>query len=149
MIAIAGFRRWLGPCERLIYRLAGPQCVGSMSWQKYAAAVLVFNFVGFIALYALLRLQDHLPLNPQHFPAVPPDLAINTAVSFATNTNWQGYGGESTMSYLTQMLGLARAELRFGRGRHGGVGGHDSRLSRPPDGREAGGCDRSIRTANG
>ncbi|HEY5312452.1 MAG TPA: potassium-transporting ATPase subunit KdpA [Pirellulales bacterium] len=101
-----GLARLLGPCERLLYRLAGPDCARPMTWQAYAAAVLTFNFVGFLALYALLRLQDRLPLNPQHFPAVPADLAMNTAVSFITNTNWQSYGGESTLSYLSQMLGL-------------------------------------------
>ena len=69
--------------------------------------MIAFNAAGFVVLYALMRLQGFLPLNPQHFPAVPPDMAFNTAVSFITNTNWQAYGGETTMSYLTQMLGLA------------------------------------------
>ena len=81
----------------------------------------VFNALGALFVYALQRLQAWLPLNPQAFAAVSPDSAFNTAVSFATNTNWQGYGGESTMSYLTQMLGLDRAELRLGRDRHGGA----------------------------
>src|SRR5262249_33923216 len=72
----------------------------------YAVGVLLFNLVGFLALYALQRLQGGLPFNPQSFPGVPPDLALNTSVSFVTNTNWQAYGGESTMSYLVQMAGL-------------------------------------------
>ena len=70
-------------------------------------AVLLFNFIGFVVVYLLQRLQGVLPLNPQGFAAVSPDSSFNTAVSFASNTNWQGYGGEATMSYLTQMLGLA------------------------------------------
>ena len=77
-----------------------------MGWKTYAVAMLVFNLLGFLAVYALQRLQGVLPLNPQAMGAVSPDSSFNTAVSFATNTNWQGYGGESTMSYLTQMLGL-------------------------------------------
>ena len=77
-----------------------------MGWRQYAVAVLLFNAVGFLAVYALLRLQGVLPLNPQGFPANTPDLAFNTAASFASNTNWQSYGGETTMSYLSQMLGL-------------------------------------------
>ena len=75
--------------------------------------------LGLLAVYALQRLQGVLPLNPQGFAGVTPDSSFNTAVSFATNTNWQGYGGEATMSYLTQMLGLDGAELRLGRDRHG------------------------------
>jgi K+-transporting ATPase ATPase A chain len=77
-----------------------------MSWPKYAASVLLFSLAGLIALYLLQRIQQVLPLNPQSFPGVSSDLSFNTAVSFVTNTNWQGYGGETTMSYLTQMLGL-------------------------------------------
>ena len=77
-----------------------------MDWKRYLSATLWFNALGFVAVYALQRLQDVLPLNPQQMGAVSPDSSFNTAVSFATNTNWQGYGGESTMSYLTQMLGL-------------------------------------------
>ena len=83
---------------------------------------------GLAVVYAMLRLQDVLPLNPQHFAANSPDSAFNTAVSFATNTNWQSYGGETTMSYLSQMLGLTRAELRLGGVRHGGAGRADPRL---------------------
>ena len=101
-----GLDRGLGWLERLIYRLAGVDPQHQMGWKSYAVAVLVFNAIGLVVLYALLRLQHLLPLNPQDFPANTPDSAFNTAVSFATNTNWQGYGGETTMSYLSQMLGL-------------------------------------------
>jgi K+-transporting ATPase ATPase A chain len=94
------------PIERLIYRLAGGQAEGDMSWKTYAIAVLLFNGVGLLAVYLLQRFQAGLPLNPAGLGAVSPDSAWNTAVSFATNTNWQGYGGEVTMSYLTQMLAL-------------------------------------------
>jgi K+-transporting ATPase ATPase A chain len=93
--------------ERVIYRLSGIRADEDMGWRRYALAVLLFNLLGMLAVYALQRLQPWLPLNPQHFGAVSPDASMNTAISFATNTNWQGYGGESTMSYLTQMLGLA------------------------------------------
>ena len=78
-----------------------------MGWKRYALAVMIFNMLGLLVVYALQRLQPWLPLNPQHFAAVSPDSAMNTAISYASNTNWQGYGGESTMSYFTQMLGLA------------------------------------------
>ena len=78
-----------------------------MDWKRYLWATLWFNFIGFVAVYGLQRLQDVLPLNPQKMGAVSADSSFNTAVSFATNTNWQGYGGEATMSYLTQMLGLS------------------------------------------
>jgi potassium-transporting ATPase potassium-binding subunit len=101
-----GLDRVLGWLERLVYRLAGVRPDQEMSWKTYAAAMLVFNFAGLLAVYLLQRLQEGLPLNPQGFGAVSPDSSFNTAVSFATNTNWQGYGGETTMSYLTQMLGL-------------------------------------------
>ncbi len=95
------------PVESALYRLSGVRADEDMSWQRYAAAMLVFNVLGLLVVYLLQRTQQSLPLNPQAFPAVAPDSAMNTAISFATNTNWQGYGGESTMSYLTQMLGLA------------------------------------------
>jgi K+-transporting ATPase ATPase A chain len=98
--------RLLGPIERAIYRLAGVQPHEEMGWKGYALAMLSFNLVGLLALYLLQRLQGLLPLNPEGWTGVGPDLAFNTAVSFATNTNWQSYGGETTMSYLTQMLGL-------------------------------------------
>jgi potassium-transporting ATPase potassium-binding subunit len=93
--------------ERFIYRLCGIRADEDMGWKRYALAVLLFNVLGVLVVYALQRLQPWLPLNPQHFGAVSADSSMNTAISFATNTNWQGYGGESTMSYLTQMLGLA------------------------------------------
>ena len=94
------------PVERLLYRLAGIDPGQEMGWKTYAFAMLLFNMLGIFLLYALQRLQGFLPLNPQGFSAVSPDLAFNTAVSFGSNTNWQNYGGESTMSYLTQMLGM-------------------------------------------
>ncbi len=102
-----GLDKILGPLERLIYRLCGVDPAAEMSWQHYTYAVLAVNFLGLIVVYALLRLQYYLPLNPQHMAGTTPDLAFNTAVSFATNTNWQSYGGEATLSYLSQMLGLA------------------------------------------
>lgn len=96
-----------GGVERLIYRSAGVKPDAEMDWKEYAAALLSFNLLGILVVYALQRLQRWLPLNPMGFGAVAPDSAFNTAVSFSTNTNWQGYGGETTMSYLTQMFGLA------------------------------------------
>jgi len=101
-----GLDRALGWLERLIYRLAGIEATQEMTWKTYASTMLVFNLLGVLAVYGLQRLQGVLPLNPEHLGAVSPDSSFNTAVSFATNTNWQGYGGESTMSYLTQMLAL-------------------------------------------
>ncbi|HTG01448.1 MAG TPA: potassium-transporting ATPase subunit KdpA, partial [Nitrospirota bacterium] len=103
----SGLDRLLGPAERLFYRICGIRPDEEMSWKKYVLSVLVFSAAGFLLLYAIQRLQAFLPLNPQGFPAVSPDLSFNTAVSFVTNTNWQDYGGETTMSYLTQMVGLA------------------------------------------
>src|SRR5262245_35622627 len=99
--------RTLGPLERAIYRVCGVQAQEQMGWKRYAVAMLAFNALGLLVVYALQRLQGWLPLNPQGFGAVDPDSAFNTAASFATNTNWQGYVGEATMSYATQMLGLA------------------------------------------
>lgn len=93
--------------ENVLYRLSGIRADEQMGWRRYAIAMLVFNMAGLVVVYALQRVQQWLPLNPQHFGAVTPDSAINTAISFISNTNWQGYAGESTMSYLTQMLGLA------------------------------------------
>ena len=101
-----GLDRVLGGLERFLYRAAGAQPAQEMGWKTYAAAMLLFNFVGLLAVYLIQRLQGVLPLNPQGLAAVSPDSSFNTAVSFATNTNWQGYGGETTMSYLTQMLAL-------------------------------------------
>ena len=96
-----------GVAERVIYRLCGIDPDEDMGWKRYAIAVLVFNVCGMLAVYAFQRLQQWLPLNPQHFPAASPDLSLNTAISFVTNTNWQAYSGESVMSYLTQMAALA------------------------------------------
>jgi len=96
----------LGPLERGLYRLAGTTEREEQHWTGYAVSLLLFNLLGFLLLYALLRLQGSLPLNPTGMASVPPELAFNTAVSFVTNTNWQNYGGETTMSYLSQMLGL-------------------------------------------
>jgi len=102
-----GSCRFLAPLESLVYRAAGVRPEEEMDWKRYLWGVLWFNLIGFAAVYALQRLQHLLPLNPQKFGAVSADSSFNTAVSFITNTNWQGYGGESTMSYLTQMLGLS------------------------------------------
>ncbi len=97
---------WGRPLERGIYRLAGIDPRAEMGWKRYASAVLAFNIVGIAAVYGLQRVQGWLPLNPAGLGAVSPDSALNTAISFVANTNWQGYAGESTMSYLTQMLAL-------------------------------------------
>jgi len=99
--------RVLGPVERFIYRLSGVKADEEMNWKTYAVAAMLFNFLGLLVVYGLQRFQAALPLNPQGLGAVTSDSSWNTAVSFATNTNWQGYGGEVTMSYLSQMLGLA------------------------------------------
>jgi K+-transporting ATPase ATPase A chain len=101
-----GLNIWLASVEKLIYRVSGIKPEREMSWKAYAIAMMLFNIIGIVFVYALQRLQAHLPLNPNGMPAVSPDLAFNTAISFATNTNWQSYGGETTISYLTQMLGL-------------------------------------------
>ncbi len=97
----------LGPIEKLAYKLGGVDPMEEMSWKRYLWAVLIFNLVGFLSLFALLMAQGALPLNPQHFPGLSWHLAFNTAMSFVTNTNWQAYSGESTMSYFSQMAGLA------------------------------------------
>jgi K+-transporting ATPase ATPase A chain len=106
----AGEHTWLtplfGPLERLIYRCAGIDPAVETDWKRYTAQVLMMSLVGFAVVYMLQRLQGVLPLNPAELAAVAPDSSFNTAVSFATNTNWQGYAGEATMSFLTQMLGL-------------------------------------------
>jgi potassium-transporting ATPase potassium-binding subunit len=107
---MAGERTWLTPflqpVERALYRLAGVDETREQSAYVYTVAMIVFSIAGFLSLYALQRLQNVLPLNPQGFDPVPPDLAFNTSTSFITNTNWQNYSGETTMSHLTQMLGL-------------------------------------------
>jgi len=104
-------RTWLDPvlvpCENLLYRLTGVDPSEEMRWTQYATAMLVFSAATLVLTYVVERLQHLLPLNPQGLPAVAPDLAISTAISFTTNTNWQAYTPETTMSYLTQMLGLA------------------------------------------
>ena len=96
----------LAPAERAIYRISGIDTERDQHWTRYAVAVLTVNAVGWLLLYAILRLQHLLPWNPQGFPPMSPDLAFNTAVSFVTNTNWQSYGGETTLSYFSQMAGL-------------------------------------------
>src|SRR4029077_18905066 len=93
--------RVLGPIERLIYRSTGVDASREMPWTEYAAAVLLFSAVSMLVLYLIQRTQQWLPWNPQEFGPVAPDLAFNTAASFTTNTNWQAYSGESTMSYFT------------------------------------------------
>jgi K+-transporting ATPase ATPase A chain len=107
----AGQRTFLtplvAPVEHFIYRIAGIDARREYGWRRYALAALVVNIIGFVVVYLLQRFQHLLPLNPQGLPAVSADSSFNTAVSFATNTNWQGYAGEATMSYLTQMLGLS------------------------------------------
>jgi K+-transporting ATPase ATPase A chain len=101
-----GLDRVLGPLERLIYRLCDVDPQREVGWKRYALSVLAFNAAGFVFLYLLQRIQPVLPVNPEHLSAVKTDTAFNTAISFTTNTNWQSYGGETTMSYLTQMLGM-------------------------------------------
>ncbi|MBC7995257.1 MAG: potassium-transporting ATPase subunit KdpA [Rhizobacter sp.] len=102
-----GRLRFANRVEGGLYRLCGIQAEAEMGWLRYALALLLFNALGVLAVYALQRLQLWLPLNPQALANVSPDSSFNTAISFATNTNWQGYSGEQTMGYLTQMLGLA------------------------------------------
>src|SRR3989441_6872570 len=106
----ANGRTWVDPVikplERLTYRLMGVDSGKEHDWKQYTLAMLLFSLVSCLFTYAILRLQHLLPLNPQGFGAVSPDLAFNTAVSFTTNTNWQSYGGESTMSYFSQMVAL-------------------------------------------
>jgi K+-transporting ATPase ATPase A chain len=105
-----GERTWLdpvlGPVERLLYRICGVDPAAEQGWKLYTASMLLFNLAGLLLLFALMRLQEFLPFNPRGLSNVPTDLAWNTAVSFTTNTNWQNYGGETTMSYLVQMAGL-------------------------------------------
>ena len=98
--------RLAGPLERLIYRCCRIDREEEMNWKVYAGGLLIFSLAGWLAVYLLQRLQGFLPFNPLGLPGVAPDLAFNTAVSFVTNTNWQAYGGETTLSFLTQMAGL-------------------------------------------
>ncbi|PND37738.1 potassium-transporting ATPase subunit KdpA [Paucibacter aquatile] len=105
-VAAGDLPRWMRRVEAPIYRLAGVNADEGMHWKQYALGLLLFSFFGVLAVYGLQRWQDLLPLNPQGMAAIAPDSAFNTAISFVTNTNWQGYGGESSMSYLTQMLAL-------------------------------------------
>lgn len=98
--------RWLAPLERAIYRAGGVDATAEMTWSRYAITLIVFNLLGGAVVLALQLAQAHLPLNPQGLPAVPLGVAVNTAVSFLTNTNWQAYSGEASLSYLTQMAGL-------------------------------------------
>ena len=104
---LPAFVRWIAPIENLFYRLCGVDSKDEMRWTRYALAMLCFALLSVLVVYGMQRLQDLLPLNPQAFGAVSPDSSFNTAISFLTNTNWQGYSGESTMSYLTQMAALA------------------------------------------
>src|SRR6185437_4276495 len=99
--------RWLAFVERPLYRVIGVDTENEQSWQRYAGSVIVFSGLAILVTYGILRLQGSLPFNPQHLGAVGPALAWNTAVSFVTNTNWQAYSGETTMSYLSQMASLA------------------------------------------
>ena len=101
-----GQARFFGPVERGLYKMCGVDTAREQHWTGYALSLLAFNLAGWAVLFGLQRLQGILPLNPAEMAAVPPDLAFNTAISFMTNTNWQSYGGESTLSYLTQMVGL-------------------------------------------
>jgi K+-transporting ATPase ATPase A chain len=102
-----GRLRFLGSIERGFYRLVGDRAAKEQSWKQYGTTLLVFSFFFVFVVYAIQRLQNHLPLNPQHFPSVPSHISLNTAASFLTNTNWQYYAGESTMSFLAQMAALA------------------------------------------
>ena len=105
-----GQRTWLtpvfGPVEKVCYRVAGVDPGDEHTWQKYTLALLAFNLAGFVLLFAILLLQQYLPLNPQQLPGQEWTQAFNTAVSFVTNTNWQSYSGEATLSYFSQMAGL-------------------------------------------
>src|SRR5665213_430171 len=102
-----GSFRWLGPVERLLYRASGVDADEDQHWTRYAAAMLIFSAASMLLTYAVLRLQHLFPLNPQHLNAVPARQSFETAASFTTNTNWQSYSGETTMSYFSQMTQLA------------------------------------------
>jgi K+-transporting ATPase ATPase A chain len=102
-----GRTRWLSMVERPVYRIIGVDPEHEQSWQRYSASVIAFSGVALLVTYGIFRLQGSLPFNPQHLPGVTPALSWNTSVSFVTNTNWQAYSGETTMSYLSQMGALA------------------------------------------
>ena len=120
-----------GPIERLFYAICGVDEKEDQHWTVYAISMLMFSMAGFLLLYAMQRLQGVLPFNPQHLAAVGEHLAFNTSVSFITNTNWQSYVPETTMSYLTQMAGADRAQFRFRRDRHRAGDRADPRLCPP------------------
>src|SRR5580698_4166584 len=98
--------RWFSPLEKLLYRIAGVDPSAEMGWKQYTIVTLAFNVIGLAFLYLILRIQGVLPGNPQQLGAMTPDGAFDTAISFVSNTNWQDYSGEQTVSYLTQMLGF-------------------------------------------
>ena len=132
----AGERTWLTPVfrpvERALYAISGVDETREQHWLAYTVAMLTFHVVGFLFLYGLMRLQGALPLNPNDMSAVAPDLAFNTSASFITNTNWQNYGGESTMSYLVQMLGLTTQNFLSAAAMPSGLKGRSAcRRSRP------------------
>src|SRR5665213_1892125 len=107
MVAVfEGRVHFLGFVERPVYRLLGTSPDQEQTWKRYAGSLVIFSAISIAFTYAIIRLQGSLPLNPQHLGAVPPALSFNTATSFVTNTNWQNYGGEETMSYLSQMAAL-------------------------------------------
>jgi potassium-transporting ATPase potassium-binding subunit len=128
------FFQIFGPVETTLYRLAGINPEAEQRWYQYATAFLLFHLLGTAALYALLRSQSWLPLNPEKMPAVAPDLALNTAVSFVTNTSWQSYSGETTLSYASQMAGIAVQSFRKSNAAfEPGRGGADFRSRRGSD----------------
>ena len=118
--------RIFGRFERILYRISVVDRQREMTWRQYAAAVLMFSFVGLLMVYGIQRLQAYLPLNPETLPNVSPDSSFNTAVSFITNTNWQGYGGRNDHELSDADARTYRAEFRVGGGRHGRVGRFDS-----------------------
>ena len=118
----------LRPVEAGLYWIGGVDEKREQHWLTYTVAMLLFHVGGFLIIYGLMRLQALLPFNPQEQSAVAEDLSFNTAISFITNTNWQNYGGESTLSYLVQMLGPDAPELPVGGDRHRARGGADPRL---------------------
>jgi potassium-transporting ATPase potassium-binding subunit len=122
--------RWLSLVERPIYRVAGVDQKSEQTWKRYSASVIIFSGLALLFSYAIFRLQGVLPFNPQHLPGVGPALAWNTAVSFVTNTNWQAYAGETTMSYLSQMGSLAVQNSTWSLPGYGRIA-HD-RAARPP-----------------